>query len=268
VFLPNTSITDRMSQHVKHAWSSISTFGYALLAPGSRPETVLSKVGPLLDRVYPAEVVGDRRKTSQRWTLYLTPFTDVHLTSGRWGYNEKPSGSWTTLYGVGIVGLLILFVACFNFMNLATAQASLRAREIALRKTHGAARRQLIVQFLGEAVLTALLSLVIALALVEILQPAFSRPLQHPIALSYNLPWLSLLVLIAVLAGLPLRFIDPYFNETRRRDVTMFVTHVVRFAQTRGKRFVVIRQLREHIQRLDVFGIIIQYALGSRDLAD
>ncbi|HVW72582.1 MAG TPA: ABC transporter permease [Rhizomicrobium sp.] len=202
VFLPNTSITDRMSQHVKHAWSSISTFGYALLTPGAKPETVLSKVGALLDRAYPAEDVGDRRKTSQRWTLYLTPFTDVHLTSGRWGYNEKPSGSWTTLYGVGIVGVLILFVACFNFMNLATAQASLRAREIALRKTHGATRRQLIVQFLGEAVLTALLSLVIALALVEILQPAFSRLLQHLIALPYDGAWLSLLVLIAMLAGL------------------------------------------------------------------
>ena len=74
---------------------------------------------------------------------------------------ETPSGSWTTLYGIGLVGLLILLVACFNFMNLATARASLRAREIALRKTLGAQRRQLIVQFLGEAVLMALLSLLL-----------------------------------------------------------------------------------------------------------
>jgi putative ABC transport system permease protein len=203
VFLPNTSITDRMSQRTKQTWYSITTFGYALLAPGAKPETVLSKMGPLLDRVYPIEPGdGDHRKGGQRWTIHLTPFTDVHLTSGRWSGNEKTSGSWVTLYGVGIVGLLILFVACFNFMNLATAQASLRAREIALRKTHGAARRQLIVQFLGEAVLTALLSLLIALALVEILQPVFGRLIGHPIVVSYSAAWLSLLALIAVIAGL------------------------------------------------------------------
>ncbi|HEX4271153.1 MAG TPA: ABC transporter permease [Rhizomicrobium sp.] len=201
VFLPNTSITDRMGQRVKQAWFSASVFSYALLAPGARPETVVAKMGPLLDRDVPRDP-GDNRTGSQRWTMHLTPFTDVHLTSGRWGYNEKPSGSRTTLYGVGIVGLLILFVACFNFTNLATAQASLRAREIALRKTHGANRSHLIAQFLGEAVLTALLSLVIALALVEILQPAFARLLQHPIALPYDAAWLSLLILIAVLAGL------------------------------------------------------------------
>src|SRR6185503_5883273 len=102
---------------------------------------------------------------------------------------------------MGVVRLLLLFVACFNFMNLATAQASLRAREIALRKTHGAERGQLIVQFLGEAVLTALLSLVLALALVEVLQPAFARFLQHPVALSYATDWPLLLIILGITIG-------------------------------------------------------------------
>jgi putative ABC transport system permease protein len=201
VFIPNTSITDRIGQRVKQSWSSNSGYGYVLLAAGAKPQTVLSKMAPLLDRAYPPEP-GDSRKGSQRFTFHLTPFAEVHLTSARWRGNEKPSGSWVTLYGVGIVGFLILFVACFNFMNLATALASLRAREIALRKTHGADRGQLIVQFLGEAVLTALLSLLVALALVEILQPAFERLLQHPVAMRYDGTWLSLLVLVAVMAGL------------------------------------------------------------------
>ena len=115
-----------------------------------------------------------------------------------WRFNETPGGSRTTLYGVGLVGLLILFVACFNFMNLATARALLRAREIALRKTYGAGRGQLIIQFLGEAVLTALLSLLVALALVEILQPAFGRILGHPIGLHYAADWPLLLAIIAI----------------------------------------------------------------------
>ena len=94
--------------------------------------------------------------------MHLTPFTQVHLTSSRWLFNLTPPGSWTTVYGVIAIGVLILLVACFNFMNLATARAMLRAREIALRKTMGASRGQLIVQFLGEAVLMALLALVLA----------------------------------------------------------------------------------------------------------
>jgi putative ABC transport system permease protein len=201
VFVPNTSITDEMVQSDKQTWFGGDSYGYVVLSPGARPETVISKMAPLLDRAVPPEP-DDNRKGSQRWGFHLAPFTDVHLTSGHWRFNEKLPGSLTTLYGVGIIGLLVLFVACFNFMNLATALASLRAREIALRKTHGAKRRQLIIQFLGEAVLTALLSLLVALALVEILQPAFGRLLQHPVAIPHDGSWLSLLVLIAVIAGL------------------------------------------------------------------
>jgi putative ABC transport system permease protein len=201
MFIPNTSIADRMGQRVKETWFSNATFGYVALARGARPEAVVSKMAPLFDRVIPREEI-DNQKGSQRYSIHLTPFTGVHLTGGRWSGNRTPSGSPITLYGVGVVGFLILFVACFNFMNLATAQASLRAREIALRKTHGARRGQLIAQFLGEAVLTALLSLVVALALVEVLKPAFERLLQHPIAMHYDGAWLLLLVGIAVVAGL------------------------------------------------------------------
>ena len=201
VFVPTTSITDQMVLSDKQTWFGGSGYGYVVLASGARPETVISKMALLLDRAVPPEL-DDNRKGSQRWRFHLTPFADVHLTSSHWSFNEKPGGSRTTLYGIGIVGLLILFVACFNFMSLATALASQRAREIALRKTHGAGRGQLIAQFLGEAVLTALLSLLVALALVEVLLPAFGRLLQRPMAMPYDLAWLMLLVLIAVMAGL------------------------------------------------------------------
>ncbi len=91
--------------------------------------------------------------------VQLTPFRDAHLTTDRY-FGMKPPGSWTMLYGMGVIGLLILLVACFNFMNLATARATMRAREISLRKCVGATRGQLVVQFLGEAVLIALVALV------------------------------------------------------------------------------------------------------------
>jgi putative ABC transport system permease protein len=200
IFLPNTSIADRNSQKAKHSWNTENGYGYIRLAPGADPQAVIAKMAPLLDRTITdaLNASGNPIKGSQAYLFHLTPFRDVHLTSARWRGNEKPGGSWTMLYGVGIVGALILLVACFNFMNLATARALLRAREIALRKTHGATRGQLVVQFLGEAVLMALLSLVLALALVEVLQPAFSNLLDHPVVLDYARDWPLLLIILGV----------------------------------------------------------------------
>ncbi len=201
MFFPNTSIIERMPKDARTSWAANWSYGYVVLAPDTRPQTVVTKMGPLLDRNV-TDAGG--LKGSQLYSIHLTPFTGVHLSSGRWKANEKPAGSWTTLYGVGIVGVLILFIACFNFMNLATARALLRAREIALRKTHGARRAQLIAQFLGESVLMALIALVLALALVEILEPAFGRLLQHPVSLNYAGDWMLLLGImgIAIVAGL------------------------------------------------------------------
>ena len=72
-----------------------------------------------------------------------------------------------------VVAVLILGIACVNFVNLATARASQRAPEVALRKVLGAMRRQLIAQFLGEAVPMACVALLLALALVEVTLPPF-----------------------------------------------------------------------------------------------
>ena len=206
VFLPNTSIADPVSQDMKHDWFSQSGSGYVRLAPGADPNAVIAGMKPLLDRDVTPELkrFGIPGSGSQNYFVHLTPFTQVHLTSWRWLFNMTPPGSWTTVYGVIAIGVLIMLVACFNFMNLATARAMLRAREIALRKTMGASRRQLIVQFLGEAVLMALLALALAFAATEMLLPLFDKFLGRAIALDYAADWPLLLALVgvAVLAGL------------------------------------------------------------------
>ena len=206
VFLPTTSAADRYSQGAKRDWLSNNGYGYLLLAPGAGPDSVVSKAGAVFDKAVtgPLHQFGIPVSGSRAYKLHLTPFTRVHLDSARWTINLTPPGSWALVYGVAAIGVLILLVACFNFMNLATARAMLRAREIALRKTLGGRRGQLVVQFLGEAVLMALLALVLALALVEILLPAFGRFLQRPIAFHYLADWRLLLVVLgtAVIAGL------------------------------------------------------------------
>src|SRR5215469_13727280 len=107
VFLPNTSIADRNSQSMKHDWHIESGWGYVRLAPGAEPQTVIAKMAPLLDRAVTGELnaAGNPLKGSQAYGVHLTPFTDVHLHSQRWGGAMTPPGSLTTLYGVGVVGI-------------------------------------------------------------------------------------------------------------------------------------------------------------------
>ena len=206
-FIPTTSLANPVPQSMRQDWMSQSGYGYVRLAPSVAPAAVAAAMARVFDQDVSAALskfAGFRVRGSQMYEAHLTPFTQVHLSSSRWLYNLTPPGSWGTLYGVATIGVLTLLVACFNFMNLTTARATLRAREIALRKTLGAGRGQLIVQFLGEAVLVALLALMLALALAEVLLPLFDDFLQRPIALHYVTDWnlLLLLVGVAVLTGL------------------------------------------------------------------
>jgi putative ABC transport system permease protein len=203
--VPNTSQADGMPQSAKDSWQAEQSYGYVLLAPHADPQTVLAKLNPIIDQNFdPSKNGGPKLRGSEQKQVHLTQIWDTHLTSDNNIGAIKPGGSWTTMYGFAVIAMLILLIACFNFTNLATARAMLRAREIYLRKVAGATRRQLIMQFLGEAVMTALLALIIALALVEVVLPNYDRFLDRPIGFHYLSDWRLLLALIlaAIAAGL------------------------------------------------------------------
>ena len=206
VLMPNTSVADTVTQEQKQNWLLPWYYTYVTLAPGADPQAVITKLAPILDRGTTAALrnLQVRIRGSQLYQMHLTPFADVHLSSARFAENMTPAGTWVTVYGTATVGLLIILVACFNFMNLATARTMLRAREISLRKCVGADRWQLMTQFLGESVLMALCSLALALPIVEILLPAYDRFLERPITFHYLGDWqLSLMIVaIAIAAGL------------------------------------------------------------------
>lgn len=199
--MPNSSQADGLRPaYREQAWQSTDGgYEYVALTPGADPESVLVKLKPIIDQF----IDPDNKGGGESDQIRLTQFWNVHLTSDNYG-GMKPAGSWTTVYGFAIIALLIMVVACFNFMNLATARATLRAREISLRKVVGATRPQLIVQFLGEALLMALASLIVAIALVEVLLPVYDGFLNRPIAFSYvtDWPFLAAIVASAIIAGL------------------------------------------------------------------
>jgi putative ABC transport system permease protein len=201
ILIPQTSLVDRITQKGKEAWFNLITFSYVRLLPGATPDVVLAKLNPLLDQyVDLKKETGTDLSATRIIQTRMIPFTSVHLaTAGMMaGASMTTPGSWTTIYGLGIIGTLILLIACFNFMNLATARATLRAREIALRKCVGASRGQLIVQFLGESVLMSLMALLFAFAIAEVVLPAVGPFLGHPLAFHYVRDW-YLLVLMLVL---------------------------------------------------------------------
>ena len=205
VFIPTTSTAFPMSQHARENWLDQHGFGYVVLGSGADARVVETKLPALIDRNFdPRKTSGLSMRGSQDMQLHLTPFCDDHLTSDQYGDSLTPAGSWTTVYGFTAIGVLILLIACFNFTNLATARAMVRAREISLRKTMGARRGQVMVQFLSESVMMALISFILALALVEILLPLYDRMLGKPIQLHYLNDWPLLLALavLAVVAGL------------------------------------------------------------------
>lgn len=203
--IPHTSTADSITEEGKKHFYSINGYSYVRLAPGADPAVVAAKIPALLDaHVNVLEDLGMKLQASKTIQVRLVPFTDVHFDTGADVGGMVPPVNRTMLYGLGLIGLMILLVACFNFTNLATARALGRAREIGLRKCAGARRSQIVFQFLGESVLTALLALVLALSLAEVAMPVFSRFLERPIALHYLADWpLMLLILaITVAAGL------------------------------------------------------------------
>jgi len=126
-------------------------------------------------------------KPSDFMEMYSQRLTDIQLhPKGRTGSEMKPTGSMTNVIIFISIAALILLIACINFMNLATAKSTQRAREVALRKVLGAHRGQLVAQFLGESILLAVIGLILGIVLVEMLVGPFGSYVGKELALDYS----------------------------------------------------------------------------------
>jgi putative ABC transport system permease protein len=204
--LPQTAAT--ITNLDPDRWLTMDVSSYVRLAPGRDPQIVAGQITAVFQRhLSPAFMsrLGSviHGKKDDVIKAKLVPFQDVHLTPYTQGSVKSPS-SRTLVFGFAAIAALVLLVAGVNFTNLATARASLRAREVALRKVLGASKRQLVMQFVTEAVLTAWLALLLAFAATELLLPLYSGFLGHPVKLDYlgNWPFVAAMVAIAGMTGL------------------------------------------------------------------
>jgi len=194
--------------------------------------------------------------------FFLQPLMDIHLHSKV--ENEfEPNGNTNTVTIFAAIALIILIVACINFINLATARASQRAKEVGIRKVVGSDKKQLLRQFLIESIVFAAIAICVALLLVELFLPVFNTLVGKDYSLSAFVSWtfvLGILVgagIIGVAAGIypafllssyhPVDVIKGNFQSGMRGRnfrhvlvVFQFVASIVLFIST----FVIADQLR------------------------
>ncbi len=151
----------------------------------------------------PSGAFGEKDVTASDYIKYSTlSIKDIQLNPLGLG-EMKPTGDKKTVTIFTAIAALILVIGCINFMNLATARSTQRAREVALRKVMGARRSQLVLQFLGESILIAIIGLLVGLVLVEICLPTYSNFLGKDLHFSYgDITMLALLLTLIASIGL------------------------------------------------------------------
>ena len=149
-------------------WGDASFYTYLLLRKGVDQNSFSAKIS-----LFYAKYVGDMYPVWRNIYSYkVQPLGDIHLRSSL-QYEIAPTGSISKVYIFSIIGIFILLLAGINYTNLATARATARAKEVGIKKVVGAAKGQLIFQYLSESVFTALIALMISLLLSLLLQPYF-----------------------------------------------------------------------------------------------
>ena len=177
-------------------WIQNDCWTYIKLHDGINPEILDEKFPEFYNNHY-----DDFRDADV--TLYLQALTDLHLKSHHM-FEMHPNSNSVYIYILSVVAIIILALACINFMNLATASSAGRAKEIGIKKVFGSQRRSLIFQFLGEAVVQSFIAMLVAIIIVELLLPGFNNFTGKIITPSFlvELKILSFILTVAFVVGL------------------------------------------------------------------
>ena len=155
-------------EKLENGWENNSFLTYILVNSDFNSIKTQQQLPGFIDKHMPS---GDNsRKQSASTNLFLQPLTSIHLHS-HLDSEAETNGNINHIYVMGSIGIFLITIACFNFINLSTARATTRAKEVGLRKVSGAQRMHLILQYISESMLIALLALVIASAIASACLP-------------------------------------------------------------------------------------------------
>ena len=197
----------------EEAWLNNNFYTYLLVREGTDLPALQTKLNETF-KTYAAPQIEEYANVSyeeflsagNRFEYQLQPLTNIHLYSDL-GYEIEANGDIRYVYIFSAIALFVLLIACVNFMNLSTARSAGRAKEVGIRKTLGSVRKQLITQFLVEAVLITFLALLLAILLAEVTLPFFNDLADKQLVIRYLHPWyflplvLGLALTVGLLAG-------------------------------------------------------------------
>ena len=204
-------------------YTGFSAYTYFKLKEGSSPDALEAKI-PGLVNVYAAGQIErelgksweDYRNEGNGYRYFLQPLADIHLYPRNLEVQMKVGGNITSVYILICVAVLILGIACINFMNLSTARSAERAKEVGVRKVMGSLRQQLMWQFLTEAFVLSAAGILLALLIVQLALPMFNELTDRNLYLSFDaISILSLLILticVGLLAGIYPALVLSSFN--------------------------------------------------------
>jgi len=194
-------------------WGNLNAFyTYILLQKKSNPDNVLSKIPLVLKRKIKKEEI-------QKTEYYLQALSDIHLKSDlNWELYPDRIFDIRYIYLFSIIGLFILLIGCFNYINLATAKATTRLKEVGVRKASGAKKSNLFWQFTGESILITIMSSILSLVLIEFFLPFINNLIESNLSLSsiwsteFLFMYFASVILIGFLAGVYPSLVLSSFN--------------------------------------------------------
>ncbi len=205
-------------------WGGNCHHTYARLTKGAEPAAIGSRSGEFFNQRF-------SKGSGQVRGFTAIPIRDIHLRSAREG-ELRPPGNLATVYALGAVAVFMLLIACINFVNLATARAIQRAKEVGLRKAIGGTRAQLIEQFIGESLLLTAIAVALSLVVVVAALGPFSVFVERAIGADDVFTWeimawsVAVTLLVTIGGGSYPAFVLSAFNPVSalRGNVTRSVT--------------------------------------------
>lgn len=194
----------------QNSWMTSEFFTYLVLPEGydykkleaKLPGVINKYLGPQLQQGM-GMTLQEFREKGNELGLQLQRLTDIHLRSDATGELSATSDI-RYVYIFGAIALFMLLIACINFMNLSTAGASKRAKEVGIRKVIGSGKKQLIWQFLAESIVLTFIALFIAILLVQLFFPAFNQLSGKTLGLSIfrNPALIACIIILVIITGL------------------------------------------------------------------
>jgi len=206
------------------AWTNFDVYVYFQLKDAVKPTP--SRLNNIQQQ---ANGILKKNNKETQASLAIQPLTDIHLHSN-YMLDVAEQGNSSYVKTFALVALFIIIIACINFMNLATAVSGQRAKEVGLRKTVGALRRQLIAQFITESLLLSFISLLVAMLIVYTMLPLFNQLANksisfNPFYLKILFGLLSVVVITGLVSGSYPAFFLSSFNPVKALKGTKLLSH-------------------------------------------